>query len=140
MSDEWWVSTLQSQDTSYKNMRYVRPPGVPLTATRTELQGARPPFANLPGRCPSCGRARPTLALCSRRTSRLYVHVIRHQMTFLDPALSLLRQTTKYFAQLTANMPEYSLLPVLRNEYNVVLTLPAAVASTLVLSHVYSLA
>jgi hypothetical protein len=57
-----------------------------------------------------------------------HVHVIRQQMTFLDPALFLLRQTTKYISQLTPNLTEYALLPILRNEHNVILTLPAAVA------------
>jgi hypothetical protein len=55
------------------------------------------------------------------------VHVIRHQMPFLDHALSLLRQPSEHFAQLLPDRSKYRLLPILRDENNVILTLPTTV-------------
>ncbi len=40
------------------------------------------------------------------------MHVIRHHVTFLNPAPLLLRKPSKYLAKILANLPEYRLLAV----------------------------
>ena len=56
-----------------------------------------------------------------------HVDMIGQQMPLLDPALSLLRQATEHFPQVPPYLPEYALLSVLRNENDMILTLPLRV-------------
>ena len=56
-----------------------------------------------------------------------HMHVIWHQMTFLDSALLLPAQTSQNFSQLTADLAKYRFLTVFRYGNYVVLTLPTAV-------------
>ena len=56
-----------------------------------------------------------------------HVHMIRHQVPFLDHTFLLPRQPAKNIAQFLPDLPEDRLLPVLRDEYDVILTLPSRV-------------
>ena len=62
-----------------------------------------------------------------RRYRDHHVYVIWHQVPFLDPALPLLRKTPEYLSQLPAYLTKYRFLPELRNDHDVLLTLPTAV-------------
>src|SRR5574340_683181 len=57
-----------------------------------------------------------------------HVHVIRHEVTFKHLALLLPRQRSKHLSEPPPNLTVERLLPVLRNEDDVVFTLPDAVA------------
>lgn len=63
-----------------------------------------------------------------RRNRDHHMNMVRHQVAFFDPDLLLLRQTPHHLSKLLSDLPDYRLLPVLRNEHNVILTLPPAVA------------
>ena len=65
--------------------------------------------------------------LPSASPTDLYVDMVRHQMPLLDLAFFLLGQATHYVAQIRSNLPEYRILPILRDEYDVILTLPTTV-------------
>ena len=54
--------------------------------------------------------------------------VVRQRVTFLDSALSLLRQAMQRLPQVAPNLPIDPLLAVLRDEDHVVLTLPSPMA------------
>ena len=65
--------------------------------------------------------------LPSASPTDLYVDMVRHQMPLLDLAFFLLGQATHYVAQIRSNLPETRFLPILRDEYDVILTLPTTV-------------
>ena len=52
------------------------------------------------------------------------MNMVGHQVPFLDFALLLLRQVAKHPAELPAQLPVDRFLPILRDEHDVVLTLP----------------
>ena len=56
-----------------------------------------------------------------------HMNVIRHQMSFLDPALLASRQIVKYLAQMPFYLAEKQLLAILRRKHDVVLALPGRV-------------
>jgi hypothetical protein len=72
-------------------------------------------------------RARTTLPSMSSCTRSRVAHVIRQQMAFFHHAFLLPRQAAKQLAQFISKLSEYCFLPVLRNEYNLILTLPTRV-------------
>jgi len=53
--------------------------------------------------------------------------MIRHQMSFLDPALLPSRQIVKHLAQMPLYLAEKHLLAILRRKHDVVLALPGRV-------------
>jgi hypothetical protein len=55
------------------------------------------------------------------------VHVIGHQMTFLNPAFLLLGQLAKHLPQMPPQLPIQHLASVLGNEDDVVFALPLRV-------------
>jgi hypothetical protein len=55
------------------------------------------------------------------------MNVIRHQMSFLDPALLPSRQIVKHLTQIPFYLAEEQLLAILRREQDVVLALPGRV-------------
>ena len=57
-----------------------------------------------------------------------HVHVIGHQMPFLDPALLLLRQLAKHLPKMPPQLPVQRLPAALRDEHHVVFALPLRVA------------
>lgn len=59
-----------------------------------------------------------------RRYRYHHVHVIRHQVPFLNPAFLLQRQLAKYLSKVLPQLPVQRLSPTLRNEYHVVFALP----------------
>src|SRR6266508_2126520 len=76
----------------------------------------------------NAGQVDRTLPLDKPRTRDHHVHVVHHQVPFLDPALLLLRQPTKNFPQVLPQFPVQRLPPALRYEHHVVLALPFRVA------------
>jgi hypothetical protein len=52
------------------------------------------------------------------------MHVIGHNMPFLNPTLLLFRQTPEHIAEICFYLPEDRLLAVFRDENTVILTLP----------------
>lgn len=57
-----------------------------------------------------------------------HVHVIRHQMPFLDPALFLFRQTAKYFSKMSSQFPVQRSPAALRYEHYVIFAIPLRMA------------
>ncbi len=57
-----------------------------------------------------------------------HVHVVRHQMTFLNPALLLFGEAPEYLAQVLAKAAVKRLAATLRYENHVLFALPLAVA------------
>lgn len=69
------------------------------------------------------------------RNADAHVDMVWHQMAFHDPTLPLPRQLMQHLTQMLPDRPEDRLLAPLRNEYNVVLTVPLRVSKALVISH-----
>ena len=63
-----------------------------------------------------------------RRNRDHHMHVIGHQMPFLDLTFLLSRQPPEHLDKLLADDPEKVLPAIFRNEYNVILTLPPGMA------------
>ena len=59
--------------------------------------------------------------------SNASISLIRHHMPLLDHAFLLPRQPAKYIAHLFPDLPKDRLLPILRDEHDVILTLPSSV-------------
>ena len=55
------------------------------------------------------------------------MHVIRHQVAFLDPTLLAARQIVKHLTQLLLDLPKQHLLAVLWRKHDMVLTVPCRV-------------
>src|SRR5712664_1284224 len=62
------------------------------------------------------------------RNRNHHVNVIRHQMTFFDPAFLLLCQLAKYIPEVPPQLPVKRLPAALGNEHNMIFALPLAVA------------
>ena len=62
-----------------------------------------------------------------RRYRYHHMHMIRHQVAFLDQALLLPRQTMKDLSHPLANLTKQYLLTVFRDKYDVLLRLPTGV-------------
>ena len=58
------------------------------------------------------------------------MHVIRRQMSFLDPTLLLLGQPAKYLCMLFSQFPVQRLPSTLRNRHQVEFALPRRVTQT----------
>ena len=56
-----------------------------------------------------------------RRNANAHVHVIRHDVPFHNLRFLVLRQLMEYLPELLAKHPEYPLLPLFRDEHDVVL-------------------
>jgi hypothetical protein len=52
------------------------------------------------------------------------VNVIRHQVTFFDPAFFLLRQLAKHLPEVPSQLPVKCLPAALGNEHNMIFALP----------------
>src|SRR5580692_1826105 len=64
-----------------------------------------------------------------------HVHVIRHQVSFLDGAFLLLRKRSKNSAEVASEFEIQRLSAVLRDEHDVVLAFPFRVIEALILFH-----
>ena len=62
------------------------------------------------------------------RNRNRHVNVIRHQMTFFDPAFLLLCQLAKYIPEVPPQLPVKRLPAALGNEHNMIFAVPLAVA------------
>ena len=60
------------------------------------------------------------------------MHMIRHQVPFLDLALLLVRQATEHHPEAIPELPVENLLPVLRNEDDVISAVPLCMIRTFV--------
>jgi len=56
------------------------------------------------------------------------VNVVRHEVSFLDPTLSLFGKLPQNLTQVSPYLAEDLLFPILRDEYDVILTVPPRVA------------
>jgi hypothetical protein len=63
-----------------------------------------------------------------RRYRNQYVHMVRHQMAFLDLAFTLLGQIAEYLAQMLAEGFVKHLPAALRDKHNVILAIPFRMA------------
>src|SRR5689334_15759166 len=69
------------------------------------------------------------------RNAQAHVHMIGHQMSLYHLRFLMLRQFLKNLPEVSTQNSEHLLLAPLRNENNVVLTIPSGMAKTLILFH-----
>src|SRR5690242_16173038 len=70
-----------------------------------------------------------------RRYRDHHVHVVRHQVAFLDPALLLRRQTAQDLAEMRSKLAEQGFAATFRDEHDMVFALPPGMAWALELVH-----
>lgn len=68
-----------------------------------------------------------------------HVNVIQHQMAFHNRAFLLICQIVQHFPYMLPDLAKYQFLSSLRNKYHMIFTIPARMAQTLVLLHLWLL-
>ena len=68
-----------------------------------------------------------------RRDRYKHVHVVEHQVSFIDPAFLAPGKLMEYRAQVPPDLPKQQLLAVFRREHDMALALPCRVVQVIMI-------